>query len=266
MNDVLKVIDKFYNIEYEDAEDMRRSPKAPYQGRIELLQVNHQYPQQERLALSGVQMTLEKGDRVGIIGKTGAGKSTLSKIIAGVMTPAKGEVRLDGYKYTSIPSSELQRTISYVPQDPFFFRGSIRHNIMMGREHISNELLERAIDISGLDLVIQQTGEGLDTDVGELGHRLSGGQKQAIALARAIVQEPSVIVFDEPTNGMDSALENRVLQRLTQYVKDKTFVMVTHRTTLLALVNRLVLMDSGRVIADGARDDILRKMNAKIDA
>jgi ATP-binding cassette subfamily C protein LapB len=184
-------------------------------------------------------------------------------MLGGLITPLEGALTLDSYNYTAIPQTELRRTVAFVPQDGFFFKGSIRQNILLGRTDISDDAIEKAIQVSGLDLVIQQTAEGLDTEVGEYGCRLSGGQKQAISLARAIVSDPQIIIFDEPTNGMDSALEARVTTELNKYIEDKTFIMVTHRTTLLPLVNKLLLLDAGQVLAYGPRDELIQKLNMK---
>jgi len=261
-NDVLKVIDKFFQAPHEDMNDVSRSAKGPYKGAIKLQKVNFQYEEQSALALENINLDIKPGDSIGLIGKTAAGKSTLAKLLANMIVQQEGSLTLDGYDYNAIPTTELRRTVAYVPQDSFFFRGSIRHNILLGRENISDETLKEAISISGLDLVIQHSAQGLDTEVGELGSKLSGGQKQAISLARAIVQQPQILIFDEPTTGMDHALENHVKQKLESYIKGKTFVMVTHRTPLLPLVDRIVLLDRGHILADGPRDEILKKLNA----
>jgi ATP-binding cassette subfamily C protein LapB len=260
-NDVLNVIDKFFKLPYEDAKDAQKSAKGPFEGEISIKQVSFQYASQSNLALDNINLEIIAGESVGLIGKTAAGKSTLAKVVAGILGPQQGTVALDGYDYNAISAMELRRSIAYVPQDAFMFRGTVRHNILLGREDISEEALELAIKISGLDLVIHDTSQGLDTEVGEFGCRLSGGQKQAISLARAVVREPRVIVFDEPTTGMDNMLEQKVRQELEQYIKDKTFIMVTHRTTLLPLVERLILLDRGKVLADGPRDEILAKIS-----
>ncbi|MGH1375325.1 MAG: ATP-binding cassette domain-containing protein [Alphaproteobacteria bacterium] len=260
--DVLKAIDKIFQLPHDDSASARKkNSKGPFKGNIELKDITYQYPMQTRPALYKLNLQIKAGDHIGLIGKTGAGKSTLSSLIAGLIKTREGNVYLDSYTYTSITDTELYRSIGYVPQDAYFFQGSIRDNIVMGDETIKDENLERAMQMSGLDLVVQQTGEGLDMDVGEAGKRLSGGQRQAIALARAFVRDPDILVFDEPTNGMDSALEERVKASLKEFIQGKTFIMVTHRTTLLPLVGRLVLLDQGRIMADGNRDEIVKKLS-----
>ncbi len=262
IQDVLKAIDKIFQLPHDDnAPARKKNAKGPFKGEVELKDITYQYPMQPKPALYKINLKITPGEHIGLIGKTGAGKSTLSSMIAGSMKTLEGNIYLDGYTYDSIADTELYRSIGYVPQDAFFFQGSIRDNIVMGDETITDEDMKRAMHMSGLDLVVQQTGEGMDMDVGEGGKRLSGGQKQAIALARAFVRNPDILVFDEPTNGMDSALEERVKASLKEFIKGKTFIMVTHRTTLLPLVGRLVLLDHGRIMADGTRDEIVKKLS-----
>jgi ATP-binding cassette subfamily B protein/ATP-binding cassette subfamily C protein LapB len=258
--DVLQVIDKFYDLPHDDEGDVKQSPKGPFRGNISVRGVHFQYPGQSKQALHHINLEIGAGQRIGIIGKTAAGKTTLSRILMRGLVPQEGEVLLDGYAYAAIPLTEFRRNVAYVPQDTFFYRGTIRHNILLGRDYISDEALAEAIEVSGLRIVMEHSAQGLDTEVGELGTFLSGGQKQAISIARALVQQPKVIIFDEPTTGMDHMLEAHVRSALSHYLQDKTFIMITHRTTLLPLVDRLILIDSGRVLADGARDDVLQKL------
>ncbi len=262
--DVLETIDKIFQLPHEDIQSRRKGNKGPFKGDILIEDLSYQYPEQARQALYKNNLKIEAGEHIGIIGQTGAGKTTLSKIVAGFITPNEGNIFLDGYVYSSIPETELHRSIGYVPQDPFFFAGTIRENILMGdNSPESEEAIKEIVSMSGLDLVMQQTGEGLDMDVGESGKRLSGGQKQAISIARALIRKPNVLVFDEPTNGMDNALEARVKASLSKFIKDRTFIMITHRTSLLPLIDRLILVDRGRIVADGPRDEIIQKLAGK---
>lgn len=259
--DVLRAVDRLFKLPHDSLDDKPLAPKGPFKGEIRLSKANYTYPDQKRPALDNVDIHIKPGDKVGIIGKTAAGKSTIAKIINGLLPLDDGHVFLDNYDYRAIPVSELRRTIAYAPQDAYFFRGSVYYNITLGKADISEELLHQAIQVSGLHIVLQESGEGLDMEVGEQGSRLSGGQKQAITLARAIIRNPKVLLFDEPTNGMDSFLENHVQTELANYIKDKTFVMITHRPSLLNLTNRLILVDKGRVVADGPTQDILAKLS-----
>ncbi len=262
--DVLETIDKIFQLPHEDIQSRKKGVKGPFNGSIIIEDLSYQYPGQARPALYKNNLKIAAGDHIGVIGQTGAGKTTLSKVISGLITPSQGSIFLDTFAYHSIAPSELHRSIGYVPQDPFFFSGTIRENILMGEnDDVDQKHLKRIVEMSGLDLVMGQTGEGLDMDVGESGKRLSGGQRQAISLARAMIRDPQVLVFDEPTTGMDNALEARVKKSLIEFIKTKTFIMITHRTSLLPLVNRLILVDRGKIVADGPRDEIIKKLSGK---
>lgn len=261
--DILITIDKIFQLPFDEPASENTSSKGSFNGLIELKGITARYQHQARNALNDVSLTFKPGEKVGLIGRTGAGKSTLVKIIYGALKPESGEVLFDNFALDTIPSTELHRNVGVVPQDPFFFFGSIRDNIALGEGMVDDKALEEAVHLSGLDLVLDQTVSGLDTEVGENGCRLSGGQKQAISLARALIRKPSIIIFDEPTTGMDTMLENRVKQTLKEYLADRTFIMITHRTSLLPLVDRLVLLDNGKLIADGPREDVIRRITAQ---
>ena len=177
--------------------------------------------------------------------------------------PQSGQVLVDGLALGSIHPAEWRQSLGIVPQEPFVFSGTVRENILLGvSDPVEEAWLKQVLALSGLDVLMQQAGYGLDFDVGESGLRLSGGQRQTLALARALIRKPSILLLDEPTNGMDNDLELRVKTALQSYVQDKTLVLVTHRTTLLNLTNRLVLIDRGAVAADGPPDDIMRRLSA----
>ncbi len=264
--DVLKTIDKMFQLPHEQDIIAHTSPKGPFQGKVELRGVTYQYAAQTRSAVADASFLIEPGHRVGFIGRTGAGKSTTAKLISGFLEPQSGEILIDDFSLNSISPTELRRTIGIVPQKSFFFDGTIRENVLVGREDVDKKAFDRAVELSGLDIVMKQTGQGLDMNVGENGERLSGGQQQSISLARAFVRDPKILIFDEPTSGMDSVIEGRVREALNEFLKDRTFLMVTHRTTLLSLVDSLIFMDNGRVALQGPRDDVLKKLSGQGDA
>lgn len=267
MKDILTTIDKVYQIPFEGDNQTHKDPKGPFKGQVVLRNVSFTYPGQKRPALYGINLNVSAGDRMAFIGRSGAGKSTLSKVIGGLLEPQAGDVFLDDYAYDVVPSTELRRTIGFVPQDPFFVEGTIKENILLGREDISSERFEKAVHMSGLEKIMQQTGYGVDKEVGEDGGMLSGGQRQAVALARALVRDYKVLILDEPVSGIDKGIEEYVKRGINEYLEDgRTFIMITHRTSLLSLVNRLVMLDMGRMIADGPRDEVLKhisQMNKK---
>ena len=258
--DALQMVDKLFQIPVPGQDGKPKGAKGPFTGNIQLKNVSYHYKDQSLPALDTVSLSIKAGEKIGLIGQTGAGKSTLAKIIAGLLQPETGNLLYDGFSHDTIHPDELRRYIGVVPQQSFFFNSSIRDNIMLGAHDISDENFRQATELSGLNMYIEQTGQGFDSEVGEDGRFLSGGQKQAIALARAIVRNPQILIFDEPTTGMDQALEQWVRSKLTPYLEDKTFIMVTHRTGLLSLINRLVLLNKGQIAADGQRDKVLEQL------
>jgi ATP-binding cassette subfamily B protein/ATP-binding cassette subfamily C protein LapB len=255
--EVLSIVHKLYS--YNESAPFGVSPKGRLTGSITMKDVSFTYPKSSRPALSGISFTIHANEKVGIIGMSGAGKTTLANLLVGMEKPAVGEIMLDDFLLHSVPRTELKRHIGYLPQEPSFFEGTIRDNIAMGRE-VSEEEMEYLVDVTGLYEILKTTGEGLDGEVAPRGHNLSPGQRQAIAIARGLVGNPSVIVFDEPTTGMDNALEHSLRTRIPEAIADKTFVMITHKTTLLPLVDRLILLVGGKVLADGPRDKVLAEI------
>lgn len=260
-SDVLKTIDKVYTLPHDDDQLIQSTPKNLTQGSIEFANVSFAYPNQPRPALQKVSFTIKAGERVGIIGRTGAGKSTLVRLVTRFLEPVTGSIFIDGYAMNNISPEELHRSIGYVPQDGTFFTGTIRANILMGASNTDEEILQNAVRLSGLESILQSMGGGLDMHVGEGGKNLSGGQKQAVALARSLVRNPTILVFDEPVNGIDNGLEATIKQGLQSYLTGRTLIMITHRTSLLPLVDRLILLEGGQIVADGPRDFILSKLS-----
>jgi ATP-binding cassette subfamily C protein LapB len=261
--DILRMIDSIFTMPYEGEPTRNYATKGPFDGSIEFREVSFQYPGQLRPTLTGINFTIEAGERVGIIGRTGAGKSTVAGLLTSFMQAQGGSVHIDGFSMDTIYPAEIRRHIGIVPQKPFFFSGSIKENVLLGHEDVSDEEFKNAAEIAGLDIFVEQTGYGYDLEVGENGKNLSGGQQQSIAIARAFLKNPRILILDEPTNGMDNALELRVRGKLREFIEDKTFILITHRTSLLPLVDRLILLDKGRVMADGPSTEILKKLSGR---
>jgi ATP-binding cassette subfamily C protein LapB len=196
---------------------------------------------------------------VGIIGKLGSGKSTLLRLILNQYAPSAGSVLVDDIVNTQLEPLSLRRQIGYVPQDVTLFHGTLRENIELGRVQADDTALLEAMRVSGLDEIVAQLPAGVGTQVGERGDRLSGGQRQIVAIARALLTRPRLLLMDEPSSMIDPGNEQKLIGRL-RALGDTTIVLVTHRMAMLALVDRLVVMDRGRVVADGRRDDVLRAL------
>lgn len=230
-------------------------------GDIEFKNVVFKYPSEEREALSGVSFRIRAGEKIGILGRVGSGKSTLEKLILGLYQPSAGAVFVDGVNLSQIDPAELRRNIGYIPQDVRLMYGSIRDNIMLSGDPLTGEQLLHAVQLSGLGDLVGNHADGLAMQVGEGGGRLSGGQRQAVAVARAVARNSSILLFDEPTSSMDGPMEAHVSAGVARYAVDKTLLLVTHRHSLLSLVDRLIVLDNGKILADGPRQDVLQALS-----
>jgi len=199
---------------------------------------------------------------VGIIGRTGSGKSTLGRLIAGLYEGTSGFVRVDGLDVRHIDPAVLRSHIGYVTQEVMLFDGSMRDNFTFGGKPVSDEQLIKAAEISGAMATIRKHPDGFDMHIGERGSGLSGGQRQAVAVARAILHSPPIVILDEPTTSMDNATEQSLKQRLIPYFQGKTLVLITHKPSMLDLVDRLIVLEEGRVVANGSKADVLRALQA----
>jgi ATP-binding cassette subfamily C protein LapB len=229
-------------------------------GSIQFRDLDFSYPESPKKALSGINIKINAGEHVGIIGKVGSGKTTLIKLIMSLYQGDSGSISIDDIDINQLDPVELRKNIGYLSQDIELLRGSIRENIAYKDLHVTDDQLLRAAEICGVDSFVKQLPLGFDTQVGESGGLLSGGQRQAIALGRAVLMDEPVLILDEPTNSFDNTTESIVKQNLYQYSRDRTLVLVTHKAPMLDLVERLIVMDQGRVIMDGPRDEVLKSL------
>ena len=226
-------------------------------GSIEFRDVTFSYPGQEKPALDGVSFRIGKGEKVALVGRVGSGKTTLGKLLLGLYRPQKGTILVDGIDIRQLDPAELRRRIGSVPQDATLFFGTLRENILLGSPPVTDAELLLAARIGGADAFADLHPAGFDLQVGERGERLSSGQRQAVAIARAVLKNPPILLLDEPTASMDHSSEERVRQNLAGFSSDRTVLLVTHRTALLELVERLIVLDGGRVAADGPKESVL---------
>jgi ATP-binding cassette subfamily C protein LapB len=230
-------------------------------GKINFDNVSFAYPGTDRKALDGASFTINAGDRVGIVGRIGSGKSTVARLMMGLYDPTDGTINIDDTDYRQIDPADLRRNLGYISQDVVLFRGSVRENIAVGRPQATEEDLLTAAKLSGVHEFISRHPMGYDAPVGERGEGMSGGQRQAVALARAMLLGPNVLICDEPTNAMDMQAEDAFTRHIRQHAEGRTLVLITHRQHLLSLVNRLILLDQGKVIIDGPRDKVLEALS-----
>ncbi|MFO0993531.1 MAG: type I secretion system permease/ATPase [Hyphomicrobiales bacterium] len=231
-------------------------------GGIEFRHVDFQYPGQGRPTLEDISFKVAPGEKVAVIGRIGSGKSTVGKLAAGFFEAERGSIQVGGTDTRALDISDLRATVAYVPQEPELFSGTIRENILMGRPYATAEELEVAVRISGVDAFAGGHPLGLNMPVGERGKGLSGGQRQAVALARMLLRDPEVLFLDEPSSSMDSATEERLVAQLSGWAgPNRTIIVCTHRGLFLNLVSRLIVLDGGKIVADGPRDQVLAMLN-----
>ncbi|HHQ6603942.1 type I secretion system permease/ATPase [Serratia fonticola] len=210
-------------------------------------------------------LEIKPGERVAILGKVGAGKSTLLKLLSGQASATRGKVIIDGVDISHIDPSDVRRQLGFLSQESRLFFGSLRQNLMLGHPHATESEMLQALRISGALSLVQQDAASLDRIIHEGGRGLSGGQRQMVLLSRMILRNPQIVLLDEPTASMDEQLEEYVIRQMHGWLSGRTLVLVTHRPALLKLVDRIVVLDNGRVVADGPRDQILQAANKPIN-
>jgi len=229
-------------------------------GDIVFKDVDFSYKDQNFEALKNINLSIKKGEKVGIIGKIGSGKSTLSKLIMNLYTPKNGSIMFDNTDVRQIDPVDLRNVIGYVPQEPFLFLGTIKDNITIGENFTSDEDLISVANITGLNSFLGKHEAGFDLMVGERGDGLSGGERQAITLARALISKPNVIIMDEPTNSMDSQTEQAFIKNMKNTIEDQTLIVMTHKMSILELVDRIVILHDGKIITDGPKNEVLNNL------
>ena len=238
-------------------------PMPDCRGEVEFREVIFNYPNQTTPAVNNLSFTIKPGDRVGIIGAVGSGKTTLERLLVNLYEPTSGSVQIDGTDVRQIDPGDLRRNVGAVQQSPQLFFGSVRDNITMGHETAPDRAVLKAAELSGVMEFLKDSSAGLDTPVGERGESLSGGQRQAVAIARALLYDPPILVLDEPTASMDPASENRLKARLSKLCEGKTTILITHKGAMLGLVDKLILIDRGRLVAYCPKDEVIRKLQAR---
>jgi len=224
---------------------------------LALENVSFSYGDRAGQALSDVSMTIRRGERIGIIGPVGAGKSTLVKMMLGVLPPGSGTVKINGMKLDSIDMAAYRSMIGYVPQEALLFTGTLRENVDFGSDEPTDDLFQVAIEAAQLKDEVQSFPDGQDTIVGQRGISLSGGQKQRMAIARAVARKPRFLLFDDITASLDAANEERLMQRLDELYSDLTYIVVSHRLSTLQYVDKVLFIDGGKILGFGTHEQLL---------
>ena len=256
----LESVNQMMELPQERHEDERPLKRQSLQGAVEFRQVDFHYPDQQQAALQKVSLVVRPGEKIGIIGRSGSGKSSLAKLIVGLYQPDGGSLLVDGIDVRQLDVSDLRYNIGYVPQDIQLFSGTLRDNLVSGARYVEDELVLQASELAGVHEFARLHPKGYELQVGERGQNLSGGQRQNIALARALLLDPPILLLDEPTSAMDNSGEERLKQRLSAVIGTKTLLLVTHRASMLSLVDRLIIVDRGQIIADGPKGSVMEAL------
>jgi len=244
-----------------------RPPAAPavrrhtVLGAISLRGVTFTYPGREAPVLRGFDLEVRPGERVALVGPVGSGKTTINRLVLGLYEPQEGAVLVDGTDVRQLDPADLRANIGYVPQDIVLFRGTLRDNIALAAPEVDDRVVQWAAAVAGVHDFAASGAGGYNMPISERGETLSGGQRQAVAIARALLRRPRILLFDEPTSFMDMAAEERFKQRIRPFLEGRTLLLVTHRASMLDLVHRIVVVRDGRVVLDGPRDEVLRRLS-----
>ena len=257
----LSVINDFWHLPVETDKQVEIGI-GKLKGEIEFKDVSFFYKDSKYASVNKINFHIKAGERVGIIGQTGAGKSTILRMLTGLDVPSKGSIFIDGHDLSTIHPVELRQNVGVMPQEPFLFDGSLKENIELSAP-ISKERMMEVIKMIGLENLVKKSGQGDGMPVGEGGSKLSVGQRHLVALARAIVTNPSILILDEPTTGLDIGLEKTLVTKLKEIVEDKTLIVITHRFTALDLVDRVIVLSEGKIVADGPKEKVLNALRGK---
>ena len=256
----LQSLDEIMNKPIERPLDSNFLSRPVFKGDIEFREVSFKYPGAEESALTKVSFKIKAGEHVALLGRMGSGKTTIHKLILGLYQPTEGAILIDGIDSRQIDPAELRRTVGYVQQETQLFYGTMRDNLTITAPHADDAAVLAAAHTGGIDEFINAHPKGFDLLVGERGETLSGGQKQGVGIARALIGRSVIVLLDEPTSAMDHSTEDAVKNRLMQAAVGKTVVLITHRSTLFDMANRIIVVDSGRIVADGPKDQVVEAL------
>ncbi|WP_438952038.1 type I secretion system permease/ATPase [Porticoccus sp.] len=253
----LKSLNEVMALPVEREPEKRYLTRPVFQGDIRFKQVTFSYPEQPRVALENVNITINSGEKVAIIGRIGSGKSTLAKLLIRLYEPSSGSVLMDGFDINQLDPADLRHNVAYVAQDAKLYFGTVRENITFGLNGITDQQVVDAAEQAGILELVNSHPLGFEMPVGERGETLSGGQRSAIAMARIFLRKPRILVMDEPTSAMDQGTEERLTQQIKTQFSDSTLLLITHKMSMLNLVDRLIVVDRGVIIADGPKSEVL---------
>lgn len=256
----LKSLNKIMSLPSERPPDKKFLHRVSIKGDIAVSNLSFTYPETTKEVLRSISFQVKAGERIGIIGPIGSGKTTLGKLLLGLYQPTGGSVSIDGTDIRQIDPADLRAFIGYVPQDITLFRGTLRDNIMLGTTGVADSAILRAADIAGVSQFIANQSHGFDMPIEEQGRNLSGGQRQNIAIARAILLDPPILIMDEPTSSMDSRNESMLKNNLKNIIQGRTTIIITHRLSMLEMVDRIIVLSKETIVADGTKQRIMEAL------
>lgn len=258
----LKSLESIMDKPVERSKDVNFLSRPAFNGEIEFKNVSFKYPGSDELALNRISFRIRPGEHVGLIGRMGSGKTTINKLILGLYQPTEGAILIDGIDARQIDPAELRRCIGYVQQDNHLFYGTLRDNITLRHQHADDQAVLQAAQVGGIAEFVNAHPKGFDLEVGERGDTLSGGQRQGVGIARAFVTRPQIVLLDEPTSAMDHSGEETVKRNIAEATAGKTLIVISHRNAMLELAERLIVIDSGQIVADGNKEDVTAALRA----
>ena len=250
-------VDQIMETPQERPEGARFLTRETFGGEIEFKDVTFSYPGAEMPSLVDVSFKIKPGEKVAILGRVGSGKSTLQKLAMGLFQPSEGAVLIDGIDLRQLDPAEYRKQVGYMPQDLTLFHGTLRDNIVIAHPYASDSDVLKAAEQANLLEFVNRHPQGFDMTISERGDSLSGGQRRCVALARAVLGEPPVVLMDEPTGSMDHSTEVAVKSSLAEFISGRTWIVVTHRNSLLEMVDRIIVIDNGKIVADGSRQSVI---------
>lgn len=257
-----QMINRIFSIPQEtagDSSEMRE--ETPLRGHLQLHNVRFTYPGEQSPCLDGITLDIRPGEKIGLIGRVGSGKSTLLRLLLRLHDPDTGTILIDGNDVRQVSPRALRRAVGFMRQDSVLFDDTLQANVCFGLDVLKPQNFERAVALTGVKEFAARNPAGYGMRVGARGERLSGGERQSVSLARLLTEDPPVMVLDEPTSAMDNALEAKIVRELRDVIANKTLIVATHRAPLLSLVDRIIWMDGGRIVADGPKAEVLQRLN-----
>jgi len=243
-------LDKLIGAEFNSAANLSPISRPRLDGEIEFKNVSYKFEGASQPIIKNLSFKIPAGQKVALVGKMGSGKSTLSRLIAGIYEPTEGAILIDGVDVRQIDPADIRKNIGIMLQDSWLFSGTIRENIQMGFNEYDDDHLLRVCKIAGVDDFVGSHPKGYDLEIRERGQGLSGGQRQTINLARSLLHDPNILLLDEPTSSMDQGSEKKVVEALKEVCAGKTMLIVTHRNPIFTMVDRVFVLENGTIVAD----------------